>query len=118
MHHRKLRPAVAALLLTAGLLAAGPAPAARADAAVPVAAGAGDRRTTTLLNGDRVTLTADGGVSVAPGPGRSKVVMLTSTVNGHVRVIPADAVPLLRAGRLDPRLFDVTGLLADGYDDR
>src|SRR4051812_13336291 len=118
MHHRKLLPAVAAALLTAGLLTAGIAHSAPADAAATVPAGGGDGRTTTLLTGDRVTLAADGGVSVAPGPGRSKVAMLTSTVKGHVRVIPADAVPLLHAGRLDPRLFDVTGLLADGYDDR
>jgi hypothetical protein len=33
-------------------------------------------------------------------------------------VIPSDAVPLLNADRLDPRLFDVTALLDFGYDDR
>ena len=29
----------------------------------------------------------------------------------------ADALPLLRSGRVDRRLFDVTGLIEAGYDD-
>jgi subtilisin family serine protease len=40
-----------------------------------------------------------------------------NTVGGHVHAIPADAVPLMRSGRLDPRLFDVTDLLDFHYDD-
>ncbi|MFI6179807.1 S8 family serine peptidase [Nonomuraea sp. NPDC051191] len=32
--------------------------------------------------------------------------------------MPSDAMPLLNAGRLDARLFDVTTLLEYGYDDR
>ena len=103
----KLAAAAAVLMLMAGLAQARPA-----EAAAPAG------RTTTLITGDLVTLAPDGGVSVAPGPGRAGIPMLTSTVAGKVRVIPADAVRLLRAGRLDPRLFDVTGLLADGYDGR
>ncbi|MFG1609148.1 S8 family serine peptidase [Actinoplanes sp. NPDC049265] len=89
-----------------------------------MAAGAGTgpadpARTTTLITGDAVTLTPGGRVSVAPGPGRAKVTMLTSTTaDGHTSVIPEDALPALRQGRLDRRLFDVTGLLAAGYDDR
>ncbi|GAA0318480.1 S8 family serine peptidase [Actinoallomurus spadix] len=113
MRPRRSLSAAAILLLAAGLAQARPA----AAATVAPAAG-GDGRTATLISGDRVTLTRDGGVSVVPGPGRAKIPMLTSTVSGHVRVVPADAVPLLRAKRLDPRLFDVTGLLADGYNDR
>src|SRR5690242_309180 len=101
MHFKKLLPAAAASLLAAGLLGAAPGYSIPAGAAAAVPAGGGPGRTTTLITGDRVTLTSDGGVSVAPGPGRSTVAMLTSTVNGHVRVVPADAVPLLRAGRLD-----------------
>ena len=31
--------------------------------------------------------------------------------------MPQDALALVRSGRLDPRLFDVTGLIAAGYDD-
>jgi subtilisin family serine protease len=113
MRSRKFLPAAAALLLAAGLAQARPAGAST----VTPAAG-GDCRTATLITGDRVTLAPDGGVSVIPGPGRAKIPMLISTVSGHVRMVPVDAVPLLRANRIDPRLFDVTGLLADGYDDR
>lgn len=42
----------------------------------------------------------------------------TSTVGGRLRVVPLDARPLLRAGRLDPELFDLTALTRFGYDDR
>jgi subtilisin family serine protease len=109
---RLLPAAAAVLLVAAGLTHGDPAAAATA-----IASAGGDGRTATLITGDRVTLTSDGGVSVAPGAGRAQVPMLTSTIAGHVRVVPADALPLVRAGRLDPRLFDVTGLLADGYGD-
>ncbi|WP_431727805.1 S8 family serine peptidase [Verrucosispora sp. TAA-831] len=115
MRSRRFLPAAVALLLAAGLVPASPAGAADAAGSAPLPGG--DTRTATLITGDRVTVTADGGVSVVPGPGRSEIPMLTSTIAGRVRVVPADALPLLRADRLDPRLFDVTGLLADGYDD-
>jgi subtilisin family serine protease len=114
MRPRTILPAAAVLLLAAGLVRAVPAGAATVAAAPGRAAG----RTATLITGDRVTLMPDGGVGVVPGPGRAKIPMMTSTVGGHVRVVPADAVPLLRAKRLDPRLFDVSRLIADGYDDR
>ncbi|MEV6691606.1 S8 family serine peptidase [Micromonospora sp. NPDC051196] len=119
MRPRRFLPAAVALLLTAGLAPAAPAHSAGKVTSVGSATTAvgGDGRTTTLITGDRVTLTSDGGVSVVPGPGRAEIPMLTSTVTGRVRVIPADALPLLRSERLDPRLFDVTGLLAGGYDD-
>ena len=113
MNHRKFLPVSAALLLVAGLAQAQPAIAVASAPAVD-----GPGRTVTLITGDRVSLASDGGVSVMPRSGRAAIPMLTSTVSGHVRVVPADALPLLRAERLDPRLFDVTGLLADGYSDR
>ena len=36
---------------------------------------------------------------------------------GDLYVIPDEAVGLLGADELDPRLFDVTGLIEMGYDD-
>ncbi|ROT31669.1 peptidase S8 [Micromonospora sp. HM5-17] len=75
-------------------------------------------RSVTLITGDRVTVSPDGEASVRPGPGRTGVSMHVRREGGRLRVVPADAAPLLRAGRLDPRLFDVTGLLEFGYDDR
>jgi subtilisin family serine protease len=52
------------------------------------------------------------------GPGREQVTFIERKVRGHLQVIPVDAVPYLQAGRLDPRLFDVTTLLEFGYDQR
>ncbi len=77
--------------------------------------------TVTLITGDKVSLVrqADGasGALIKPGPGRDNVVFSTRVVREHVHVVPADADPQLAAGRLDPRLFDVTQLVAFGYDD-
>jgi subtilisin family serine protease len=39
------------------------------------------------------------------------------TARGHVLVVPQDAVPLVRSGKVDKRLFDVTGLVEQGRDD-
>ncbi|GAA5199318.1 S8 family serine peptidase [Rugosimonospora acidiphila] len=80
---------------------------------------AGKTYTVTLLTGDVVTVrTAASGcpqVTVAPAePGR--VVSRSCGPDGHVRVIPADAAGLI-GKTLDPRLFDVTTLIQQGYDD-
>lgn len=83
-----------------GTTAAGPAP-----------------RTVTLLTGDRVTTLDDGLFSVEPGDGRNGITFLTRRIGGQLSVVPSDAARLVGAGRLDPRLFDVTALLAYGYDD-
>ncbi|MEV5559422.1 S8 family serine peptidase [Nonomuraea wenchangensis] len=74
-------------------------------------------RTVTLVTGDKVTVTGPTSAAVEPGEGREKATFLTDVAEGRLRVLPDDAVPLVRAGRLDPRLFDVTGLLELGYDD-
>ncbi|HEU4425381.1 MAG TPA: S8 family serine peptidase, partial [Pilimelia sp.] len=88
---------------------AGPAPVSRP----------GHVRTLTLITGDRLTL-VDGTdkVAIRPAPGRERVGFVTRRVRGHLRVTPTDALPLLRAGRLDERLFDVTTMLEFGYDDQ
>ncbi|MGZ0150667.1 S8 family serine peptidase [Kribbella sp. WER1] len=39
------------------------------------------------------------------------------TFDGEVTLIPAEAYPLFSAGRLDKRLFNLTELAAQGYDD-
>ncbi len=89
--------------------------AAGAPAGVP---GAGSTGTVTLLTGDRVTLGGPTGVDVTPARGREHVAFNASKdEQGHVNVVPRDAAALLKAGRLDPRLFDVTELISTGYDD-
>lgn len=76
----------------------------------------GTVHTVTLLTGDRVTFSSDGGrVSAEPGPGRDGIAFDIATDGGDVRVVPSDAGPLLAAGRLDERLFDVTGLVEAAY---
>lgn len=51
------------------------------------------------------------------GTGREAATFLSSERDGEVSVLPADAIPLVRAGRLDPALFNVTRLAKQGYTD-
>jgi len=73
-------------------------------------------RTIALITGDRVTVPTSGRVTVAAGPGRGHIAFFRVKDGDHLRVIPSDALPLIRIGQIDPRLFDVTQLLEDGYD--
>ncbi|MEU9186679.1 S8 family serine peptidase [Streptomyces sp. NPDC048484] len=83
--------------------------------------GAANTQTVTLITGDTVSLTAgpDGknAVDVRRGKGREAATFLSSERDGEISVLPADAVPLLRAGRLDPALFNITQLVKQGYAD-
>ncbi|WBB54961.1 S8 family serine peptidase [Verrucosispora sp. WMMD573] len=72
--------------------------------------------TVTLITGDQVTVTATG-ASVRPAEGRDGVRFVTRRERDHLWVMPQDALPLIRDGRVDRRLFDVAGLIAAGYDD-
>jgi len=78
-------------------------------------------QTVTLITGDTVTLTVgpDGknAVDVRRGKGREAATFLSSEKNGEISVLPADAVPLIKAGRLDPALFNITQLVKQGYTD-
>lgn len=108
------------VLLSIALIALATASTSPARTAQPVPAGL-HRVTVTLITGDVVDLTtsADGRQTVAlePGPdGRVPAAAITRA-HGHLYVTPASALPLLAAGRLDQRLFDVTGLIAQRYDD-
>lgn len=109
---------LALVLLPGGALAhaaPGTADGPRATAAPAHTASA--IRTVTLVTGDKVTVTDLGSgkktVTVDRAPGASGAVR-TDTVNGHIKVVPAEAQPYLDAGVLDPRLFDVSELLAQG----
>jgi len=77
--------------------------------------------TVTLITGDVVHVTDLGGGKfrhrrAAPswGAGRSP----GETVGHDLYVIPDEALPYLAADALDRRLFDVTALIAAGYDDQ
>ncbi|MFC5055829.1 S8 family serine peptidase [Saccharothrix xinjiangensis] len=90
--------------------------ATTAAATAPATAG-GQITAVTLVTGDRVVLDGDRVVAVKPGAGREDVPFHAFHRADHVHVVPADATRLLAQDRLDPRLFDVTGLVEAGYDD-
>ncbi|MEU9551290.1 S8 family serine peptidase [Streptomyces werraensis] len=119
----RIAAAVAAgLTLSAGAVtpvAAGPGgPGAPARAAAPAA---GSGATVRLITGDRVTVRTDVNgrrtASVTPGEGRRHLLFRTVEEDGHLTVLPSDAAGLVTAGRLDRGLFDVTALIAQGYDE-
>jgi len=72
----------------------------------------------TLLTGDRVRLLhvpgAEDVIALEPGPGRERIGFVQTTrLHGgerDVSIVPRDALPLVAAGVLDPRLFDVSEL--------
>ncbi|MFD8686120.1 S8 family serine peptidase [Streptomyces sp. NPDC059651] len=117
---------VRSIAAAAGLVAAALVPVTAAQASgPPVPATAGRPQapatfTVPLPTGDTVTVertgTAIRSATVTPAPGRSDVAFTTSSVGSDdMSVVPADAEPLLAAGRVDPRLFDVKALLEAGY---
>ncbi|MCP3758014.1 S8 family serine peptidase [Streptomyces sp. TBY4] len=111
--------ALAAFALVAGLItpaaAAGPAsPAGEAEGAE--AAGADGFTRLTLVTGDRVTVDGAGRpVGFHPAPGREKIAVSVERDNGRTSLVPADVRPLVLAGRLDARLFDITELSRPEY---
>nr|WP_239531361.1 S8 family serine peptidase [Micromonospora sp. PPF5-6] len=102
---------------TPGTAAARPATTPAGPTAARPTGTTGRPVTVTLLTGDRVTVTGDGRAAVHPGPGRAGTRFLVGRDRGHLTVTPRDALPLIHAGRVDRRLFDVTELISSGYDD-
>ncbi|MFE9473261.1 S8 family serine peptidase [Streptomyces griseofuscus] len=116
-----------AALLSAGLvLAAVPAPGAiAAQGVAPVVKAAPGKtgpapKTVTLVTGDKVTVTDLGHgketATVERPPGATGAVR-TQTSDGDLTVVPDEALPYLRAGKLDRRLFDVSALIRQGLAD-
>ncbi|MFF1818348.1 S8 family serine peptidase [Kribbella sp. NPDC058245] len=121
----RTRPAIA-VLAVAGLaltglsgqaVAAPPAPSAAKPTAKPALAGKDVQ--VTLITGDRVLLRGGDPAkqTVQAGPGREGIGFQSQRTKDHSYVIPADVVKDVSSGRLDRRLFDVTGLIKAGYDD-
>ncbi|MFJ3043117.1 S8 family serine peptidase [Streptomyces tendae] len=115
---RGLTVGIAALLV---LTVTAPA-ASAAPATVPPAphAAPGPTRVLTLITGDKVTVTGEDGaetvLSVTDPRGRSGGAHVM-TVASDTYVYPEAAVPYIGSGALDGRLFNVSELLEDGYDD-
>ncbi|MER6154606.1 S8 family serine peptidase [Streptomyces sp. NPDC001868] len=110
----------------AGLLAGAVTPAAAGAVSPTIQPGSTktphtDAQAVTLITGDTVSVTTgpDGksAVEVERGKGREAATFLSTERDGEVSVLPADAIPLIQAGRLDPALFNVTQLVKQGYAD-
>ncbi|MEV7983043.1 S8 family serine peptidase [Streptomyces sp. NPDC086519] len=75
----------------------------------------------TLITGDKVTVgpgAGDGpGTLTVQGPDGEPTGARVLTVGGDTYVYPDSARPYLASGALDSRLFDISRLVADGYDD-
>ncbi|GAA1595044.1 S8 family serine peptidase [Kribbella hippodromi] len=108
--------AAGSLLLPATAVAGPPAP----PPADPVSSGQPTPGTSskriTLLTGDVAELTTSSN-------GRPSARLLNDepyyfgTFDGELSLIPAKAYPLVTSGKLDKRLFNLTELAAQGYDD-
>ncbi|WP_415948983.1 S8 family peptidase [Streptomyces sp. KLOTTS4A1] len=87
------------------------------------AAGEGARQTTvTLVNGDKVLVTTgkSGRSSAAALPREDGTVpfLQTRTVGNDLYVYPEGVTEALAAGKVDEQLFNVSGLIRQGYDDQ
>ncbi len=115
----RTRPAIAAVAIVGLALSGVTAQAVAAPTAGEPPVPAGKDVQITLITGDRVVL--HGGdpakQSIERGAGRDRVSFQTYRVEDHSYVIPSDVTKAIGAGRLDKRLFDVTGLIKAGYDD-
>ncbi|MGW0517256.1 S8 family serine peptidase [Crossiella sp. NPDC003009] len=103
--------------VTAALLAlAGATLTPVAGAAETPPGSAPPQRVLTLLSGDQVVVRGADVVQVRPAAGREDMAFHKVILNGRRFVYPADALPLVRANRLDENLFNVTELLRQGFD--
>ncbi|HEY1179401.1 MAG TPA: S8 family serine peptidase [Phytomonospora sp.] len=108
---------IASVLLTTVTAAeahAGPAPSGPAALTPAERARA---HSVGLITGDKVLVSPAGKLAFLPGEGREDVGYVAYTEGADQHVIPRDALPLLRGGVLDERLFDITGLVRDGFGD-
>lgn len=81
---------------------------------------AGGTHSVTLVTGDKVTIgtAADGTlVQSVQGPNGTAAHFVRTVVGGATYVYPDASLPYVSAGILDKQLFNVTKLIADGYDD-
>jgi subtilisin family serine protease len=101
----------------------GPLAFSAAGAASPVtrASTPHSTHTVTLITGDKVVVTDVGGgrqtVDVQRPRGATGGVR-TETIGKDLYVFPDEVMPYMAAAELDRRLFDVTVLISDGYDDQ
>ncbi|WP_327370879.1 S8 family peptidase [Streptomyces sp. NBC_01217] len=122
-----LGAATAAVLAVTAIAPSAAAPQDDTTAKRPLtgsaAAGAkkGEPATVTLVTGDKVLVSrgGSGAPSVTALPREDGTVPLVQTRQSgdDLYVYPDDAVEALAAGKVDEELFNVTGLIRQGYDD-
>ncbi|WP_238154836.1 S8 family peptidase [Kribbella soli] len=103
------------LLLTTTTANAGPPDAPAGPTATNPTPGASSKRI-TLITGDVAELTTSSNGQVSARLLDDEPYYF-GTFDGDLTLVPADAYPLFSAGRLDKRLFNLTELAAQGYDD-
>jgi len=116
---RTIRVIVGGAAAAALLLSAAPAATADPPDGTPTVAPPADRsrHIVTLVTGDRVVVAADGTTEYVPAEGREKIGHRQLVDGDDIFIVPTDAVDMLRDGRLDRRLFNISGLIRDGYAD-
>ncbi|MFD0112494.1 S8 family serine peptidase [Streptomyces sp. NPDC058320] len=76
--------------------------------------------TVRLITGDTVVVTGTGAtrtVSFQPDGDSPDGIARIDQTGTQITVVPDEVRALLDSGALDPRLFDIDGLIAQGYDD-
>ncbi|MET8279421.1 S8 family serine peptidase [Micromonospora sp. NPDC005174] len=124
----RTRGAWLAAVVSTALVATGGSPALAAPGApanpgppsatdLPTLPGA---HSVTLITGDTVTTRqgADGGTLDVRRPGGAPTPVRVVEAGDDLYVYPQSVLPYVAANTLDKRLFNVTRLIADGYDDK
>ncbi|WP_418153754.1 S8 family peptidase [Actinoalloteichus caeruleus] len=124
MRPRRLTAAGGAVLMGLSLALTVPSATAaeQSNRDAPLTSSASGRaEVLTLVTGDRLHVHREAGdalgVRVEPAEGREHVTFVRYADGDRLVVIPSDALGLVRSGLLDERLFDVRGLLEQGFAD-
>ncbi|MET9904923.1 S8 family serine peptidase [Streptomyces sp. NPDC006446] len=124
-----LGAATAAVLTVTAVLPSGAAADTPSDGASgkrPVvgsgtAATGGKQVSVTLVTGDKVLVTTDtsghSSAAVLPGEDGTQPIVQTFQRGKDLYVYPEDASRAIAEGKVDEQLFNVTGLIRQGYDD-
>ncbi|MGP3774987.1 S8 family peptidase [Streptomyces sp. SDT5-1] len=121
-----LGTATAVALAITAAVPSGAAQGRAPDAGRPLVGGAtaaeGSAATVTLVTGDRVVVTTDAKgratATALPAADGSTPLVQTRQVGKDLYVYPDGAAKALAEGRVDDELFNVTGLVRQGYDDQ
>ncbi|MFE7424063.1 S8 family serine peptidase [Streptomyces sp. NPDC057545] len=84
-------------------------------------AAGGKQATVTLVTGDKVLVTTDtsgrSSAAVLPREDGEQPIVQTFQMGQDLYVYPEDALQAISEGKVDKQLFNVTGLIRQGYDD-